>query len=103
MYLYTVQFEYRKADEAEFHQHQGGFIAPEPAGARDKVLNQLRKLGFVVGTYAVFGSGRLLLGSLLPKPFPVNIARERCATAKSAVLQRCDIAIGARCVEQVHG
>ena len=70
MFTYTVQFEYRQANEATFRQHQGDFVAADPKHARKCVVEQLEKLGFVVGTVAVYGSEQLMLGSVLPKPFP---------------------------------
>lgn len=68
-YTYTVQFEFRRAEEAEFRQHLGDFVTKDPKHAHDVVVEQLKKLGFVVGVVAVYGSERLMYGAILPKPF----------------------------------
>lgn len=73
MFTYTVHFEYRLATSAEFSQHRGDFVAANPKHARKCVVDQLEKLGFIVGTVAVYGSECLMLGSVLPKPFPTPL------------------------------
>jgi hypothetical protein len=67
LWRYGVAFEWSR-DGSDWRRHSGDFVAPTPALARAKVVDQLHALGLLTRTVAVYEGERIVMGSPLPLP-----------------------------------